>query len=69
MTTRYRLTMNLADSTYETWEGIAKRQGKGMGEALRDFLAVYKYLYDAQSNGERLLVEHKRGKIQELRLL
>ena len=61
----HRITVEFSDSTYEALEQLAKRKGKSKAAALRDVIALAKWIDETEREGGHILVE-RDGKIREI---
>ena len=61
-----RLTVNLSDKAYEALETMARERGISMTEVLRKAIGMEKFLSDAASKNEKILIEDADGKIHRI---
>ena len=52
-----RISVTFADSTYEALKDLAHEKGGDIALALRDVIALSKYVSDKRKNGAKLLIE------------
>ena len=53
----HRIGVYFADSTYEALKDLAHEKGGNISLALRDVIALSKYISDKRKNGAKLLLE------------
>jgi len=63
--TTHRVNANFAEGTYRDLEDLAESQGKSKAEVLRDAIALERWFHEANSKGERVLVE-RDGQLREI---
>lgn len=68
MTDTIRLTVNMSKKVLAALEYIAKSRGISMTEVLRQAISHEKLLYDAHTNGEKILTMDECGNTYELLL-
>ena len=61
-----RLTVNLSNKAYEDLETMAQQRGISMTEVLRKAIGMERFLSDAQSKNQKILLEDADGKIQRI---
>jgi ribbon-helix-helix CopG family protein len=61
-----RLNVSFSDSTFRALEELANKKGTSMAEVLRDAIQLEKWVEDARSEGSKLLIEQRDGKVREL---
>ncbi len=60
-----RVSANFSQSTYEALEALADAKGGSMSDALRDAIALSRWIKETQDQGGKILVE-QNGKIREV---
>ena len=61
----HRVNVNFGDTTYAALEDLAESKDGNISLALRDAIALAKYVKDKRANGGKLLME-EGGDIQEI---
>jgi predicted transcriptional regulator len=61
----HRVNVNFSDSAYRALQELAERRGNTMSDVLRSAISLLRWFEDAQSRGERILVE-REGTVREV---
>lgn len=64
----HRVNVNFSESAYQALDEIARAKGVPKAEALRDAIALAKWVLDTKKEGGRILAD-RNGDIRELVLL
>ena len=61
-----KTTVNLPAEALDAIRHIAERRGITMTEAIRQAIATEKFLFDAQKEGGKLLIEERDKKVKQI---